>query len=133
MCSKCYKEQSSRNELVKKVDLSSVVTPVDKTDAATASVSSVKLVAEPTSLARVAESSEEPTKKARTVVDKSRCTECKKKVGLTAIECRCGNVYCGVHRMAEKHACTFDFKSFGRSFIEKANERVVAESLVDKL
>lgn len=68
-----------------------------------------------------------------TTVDRSRCAECKKKVGLTGIECRCGKVYCGAHRMAEKHACTFDFKTFGRQNIEKQNERVVAQSLVDKL
>jgi hypothetical protein len=67
------------------------------------------------------------------VVDRTRCTECRKKVGLTGIECRCGKVYCGAHRIAEKHACTFDFKTFGRENIEKANERVVAQSLVDKL
>jgi len=67
------------------------------------------------------------------VVDRSRCSECRKKVGLTAIECRCGKVYCGAHRIAEKHSCTFDFKAYGRQHIEKANERVVAQSLVDKL
>jgi hypothetical protein len=67
------------------------------------------------------------------VVDRTRCAECRKKVGLTGIQCRCGKVYCGAHRIAEKHACTFDFKAFGRKHIEQANERVVAQSLVDKL
>jgi hypothetical protein len=71
---------------------------------------------------------EEVIKKPKTIsVDKSRCFECKKKVGLTAIECRCGNVYCGPHRTAEKHMCTFDFKTLGRTHIEKQNEKVVAE------
>ena len=72
-------------------------------------------------------------KKVKSQVDRSRCAECKKKVGLTAVECRCGHVYCGAHRLAEKHACSFDFKAFGRSNIEKMNEKVVAQSLGEKL
>lgn len=83
----------------------------------------------------VSSNREEPkdVKKLKVQVDKTRCAECKKKLGLTGIECRCGHVYCGTHRIAEKHSCTFDYKSYGRQNIAKTNERVVAESLVDKL
>lgn len=73
------------------------------------------------------------SKKVKAQVDRTRCAECKKKVGLTGIECRCGSVYCGSHRIAEKHACTFDFKTFGRDHIERANEKIVAQSLEEKL
>ena len=78
-------------------------------------------------------SEQQDVKKIKSQEDKTRCAECKKKVGLTAIECRCGHVYCSSHRLAEKHACTFDFKTFGRTNIEKTNERVVARSLEEKL
>jgi hypothetical protein len=66
------------------------------------------------------------------VVPKARCSMCNKKTGLTGFECKCGRLFCGTHRHADVHACTFDFKSDGRALIEKLNPRVVA-SKVDKL
>jgi predicted nucleic acid binding AN1-type Zn finger protein len=142
MCSKCYKENAERKSgteaMMKKVDTMMMVEQQLSAAAAPANTNAalpvvVEVPTATTSLIR-SRSEEEPiVKKVKTTVDRSRCTECKKKVGLAAIECRCGNVYCGSHRMAEKHACPFDFKAFGRSSIEKANERVVAESLVEKL
>jgi len=129
MCSKCFKDELGHkgNGASRVLD---VLPTVEKVDIkAIESSPEVK-----PSLARIAEPVEPfETKKVKLEVDRSRCAECKKKVGLTAVECRCGNVYCGSHRIAEKHACTFDYKSFGRESIQKANERVVAESLVDKL
>ncbi|KAF0731892.1 hypothetical protein Ae201684_010846 [Aphanomyces euteiches] len=53
--------------------------------------------------------------------NKSRCWECKKKVGLTGIECRCGFVYCGSHRFADQHNCSYDFKSADRAELAKRN------------
>ncbi|TMW46604.1 hypothetical protein DOY81_008321 [Sarcophaga bullata] len=37
---------------------------------------------------------------------KNRCAECRKKVGLTGFLCRCGGLYCAVHRYSDKHNCT---------------------------
>lgn len=53
--------------------------------------------------------------------NKNRCWECKKKVGLTAIECRCRYVFCGLHRYADQHSCTFDFKAADRAELAKKN------------
>ncbi|GMY17981.1 zinc finger A20 and AN1 domain-containing stress-associated protein 5-like [Fagus crenata] len=52
---------------------------------------------------------------------KNRCKSCNKKVGLTGFECRCGNVFCGMHRYPEEHACTVDFKAIGRVILAKEN------------
>ncbi|KAJ9599016.1 hypothetical protein L9F63_010473 [Diploptera punctata] len=41
---------------------------------------------------------------------KNRCAVCRKKVGLTGFECRCGGLYCAVHRYSDKHNCTFDYR-----------------------
>ena len=38
----------------------------------------------------------------KTQRNRGRCWSCKKKVGLTGFECRCGFVYCGVHRYADQ-------------------------------
>lgn len=62
---------------------------------------------------------------------KGRCgrEECKKRLGLTSVECRCGTVYCAEHRYTEKHNCTFDYKAAARDAIAKANTRVASEKL----
>ncbi|KAK4708868.1 hypothetical protein R3W88_029793 [Solanum pinnatisectum] len=62
----------------------------------------------------------------------SRCSTCKKKVGLTGFKCRCGNFYCGSHRYSDKHDCQFDYRSAARNAIAKANPVVKAEKL-DKI
>ncbi len=47
--------------------------------------------------------------KAKTV----RCDECKKKVGLMAMKCRCEKTLCTSHITAELHSCTFDYRTEG--------------------
>ncbi|KAK2981093.1 hypothetical protein RJ640_012048 [Escallonia rubra] len=52
---------------------------------------------------------------------KSRCQCCNKKVGVTGFECRCGAMFCGVHRQIEARDCSFDFKALGRLILLKEN------------
>jgi len=42
--------------------------------------------------------------------NKKRCWKCKRKVGITGIECRCGYIFCGKCRYADEHDCDFDHK-----------------------
>ncbi|XP_051507265.1 AN1-type zinc finger protein 4-like isoform X2 [Myxocyprinus asiaticus] len=50
------------------------------------------------------------------------CFQCGKKTGLaTSYECRCGNIFCSMHRYAETHDCTYDYKSAGRRFLQETN------------
>lgn len=51
--------------------------------------------------------------------EKKKCFECKKKVGFLGIECRCGNIFCNLHRYPENHNCSFDFKSHDRNELRK--------------
>jgi len=60
---------------------------------------------------------------------RNRCYSCKKKVGLTGFECRCGGLFCGLHRYSDKHNCTFDYKTDGREQLAKANPVVVGEKI----
>ena len=59
----------------------------------------------------------------------NRCMTCRRRVGLTGFNCRCGSVFCGTHRYPEQHQCTFDFKGMGKEQITKANPVVKAEKL----
>ncbi|TYZ65934.1 hypothetical protein PybrP1_007464 [[Pythium] brassicae (nom. inval.)] len=57
--------------------------------------------------------------------NRRRCWECKVKVGLTAVTCRCDYTFCNKHRYAEEHACAFDFKVSAKRKLEVENPRVV--------
>ncbi|KAJ7994730.1 hypothetical protein DPEC_G00252510 [Dallia pectoralis] len=63
------------------------------------------------------------------VLKKNRCFTCRKKVGLTGFDCRCGNVFCGAHRYSDIHNCTFDYKADAAEKIRKANPVVVGEKI----
>lgn len=60
---------------------------------------------------------------------KNRCFTCRKKVGLTGFDCRCGNVFCGVHRYSDSHSCSFDYKADAAEKIRRENPVVVGEKI----
>lgn len=63
---------------------------------------------------------------------KLRCASCRKRVGLTGFTCRCGGLFCGVHRYSDKHDCGFDYKQHERAKLAQLNPAVVGAKL-DKL
>jgi hypothetical protein len=44
-----------------------------------------------------------------TKVEKCQHEGCKKKLGLLGFTCKCEKNFCGTHRIAEVHKCTFDY------------------------
>lgn len=62
---------------------------------------------------------------------RNRCSydSCKRKVGLTGFDCRCGGLYCWEHRYSDKHDCKFDYKELGQDQIRKNNPIVVGEKI----
>lgn len=60
---------------------------------------------------------------------KNRCFTCRKRVGLTGFSCRCGNLFCGIHRYSDKHNCTYDYKAEAAAKIRKENPVVVADKI----
>jgi len=46
--------------------------------------------------------------------------------------CRCGEQFCALHRYADKHSCSFDYKTNGREELQRKHPKVVA-SKVQKL
>ena len=61
-----------------------------------------------------------------------RCFVCNKRVGLTGFKCRCDYVFCGAHRLAEAHDCSFDYKKVERQRLAR-NNPLISASKVDKL
>ncbi|CAI5730391.1 unnamed protein product [Peronospora destructor] len=71
-------------------------------------------------VAKIEEKEGRPVQKNR-----RRCWECKMKVGLTAVKCRCDYTFCGKHRYAEEHKCVFNFKTAGKRKLKEENPVVV--------
>uniref|UniRef100_A0A0E0LV80 AN1-type domain-containing protein n=1 Tax=Oryza punctata TaxID=4537 RepID=A0A0E0LV80_ORYPU len=59
----------------------------------------------------------------------NKCMACRKKVGLLGFECRCGGVFCSLHRYADKHGCSFDFRKSDRKKIAKENPLIIAAKI----
>jgi predicted nucleic acid binding AN1-type Zn finger protein len=62
-------------------------------------------------------------------VEKARCGCCRKKLGLAALSCRCGGMFCAEHRGETAHSCTFDYKAEQRARLEVSNPLVVASKV----
>ncbi|NWU73148.1 ZFAN5 protein, partial [Pterocles burchelli] len=60
---------------------------------------------------------------------KNRCFTCRKKIGLTGFDCRCGNLFCAIHRYSDMHACPYDYKAEAAEKIRKENPVVIAEKI----
>lgn len=58
---------------------------------------------------------------------------CGKKLGLVNYSCRCNMSFCQKHRMPEMHKCTFDYKAMGKTLLEKNNEKIVADKIVNRI
>eukprot|EP00897_Mesotaenium_endlicherianum_P005916 jgi/Mesen1/5352/ME000267S04494 len=137
LCSKCYREHLARHEQTTQIK----TVPESAEDSL---LSSSPAVAPATSDGRgdgsggVGEGAPVdrgiPADAEEVVVqsNSSRCLTCSKRVGLTGFKCRCGYIFCSIHRYSDKHGCTFDYKTAGRSAIAKANPTVVARKL-DKI
>lgn len=57
---------------------------------------------------------------------------CNKKVLLVlqqANMCRCDLTFCNLHRLPEKHSCTFDLKTCGREALQKTLIKIVPSKI----
>lgn len=62
-----------------------------------------------------------------------RCTECQKKLGLTAFPCRCGSHFCAEHIYAEAHKCTYDYRAAAVQRLSTINQVVVGDKMTERL
>lgn len=137
MCSKCYKDMMLKQEQAKLAassigsivndSSSSEVVPAATVEVQASSVEPKTITTQPSCASGSSESVEAKPKEGP-----SRCSSCKKRVGLTGFKCRCGNLYCSSHRYSDKHDCPFDYRTAARDAIAKANPVVKAEKL-DKI
>ena len=121
-------DNSSRNITLKINNLSSSKPVPDKNiDKPIPDKSNIKSDQKPDISAK-SNDSEKPiksktVKKKKSKKSKKRCShpECRIKLKLTDMTCRCGNTYCSKHRYSESHNCTYDYKTLGRIQLESEN------------
>ena len=118
LCSVCFKESMKARTEEKNV---SEATP------SVVKVEPVPLASSPA--ASTAQMEERKEEEEKDVKKKSRCFSCRKRLGLTGFSCRCGGLYCAVHRYTDKHQCSFDYKALGEREISEANPVIVAAKL----
>ncbi|CAN6291560.1 unnamed protein product [Urochloa humidicola] len=133
MCSKCYREQAAATALTdEEEEMQSVfdtgVEPPEKKARITSAAAAVA-PCRADDAAAAAEPAAPAAAEQQKPAAANRCTACRKKVGLLGFRCCCGETFCGAHRYAEKHACSFDYKRAGRERIAKNNPLVVADKI----
>ncbi|WVZ79409.1 hypothetical protein U9M48_026989 [Paspalum notatum var. saurae] len=140
MCSKCHKEMIMKQEQAK-LAASSIDSIVNGNDAVkeqftaghtAVAVAQVEVQTINVQPADIAGPSDGVAVIPKGKAGPNRCSTCRKRVGLTGFNCRCGNLYCALHRYSDKHDCKFDYRTAARDAIAKANPVVKAEKL-DKI
>ncbi|KAJ7947532.1 Zinc finger A20 and AN1 domain-containing stress-associated protein 8 [Quillaja saponaria] len=140
MCSKCHKDMMLKQEQTK-LAASSIGSIVNGSSSSngnepivTAKVDISVHVVEPKNIPAqpLFASGSEESGEAKPKEGRKRCSSCNKRVGLTGFNCRCGSIFCAVHRYSDKHNCPFDYRTAARDAIAKANPVIKAEKL-DKI
>jgi len=52
-------------------------------------------------------------------INKSKCWKCKKRISISAIQCRCKYYFCDKHRYPEEHSCLINYKKLGLALLKK--------------
>jgi len=56
--------------------------------------------------------------------------DCKRKLTLTSLQCKCEMKFCDMHRYPEDHACSFDYRAKGKEDLKKyMSTAVIAKKL----
>ncbi|KAL5764941.1 hypothetical protein ACOSP7_017249 [Xanthoceras sorbifolium] len=140
MCSKCYKDVILKQEQAK-LAASSIGSIVNESSSSNGSepvaVATVDVQVSPVESKTISAqpscaSGSDESVEAKPKEGPSRCSSCKKRVGLTGFKCRCGNLFCASHRYSDKHDCPFDYRTAARDAIARANPVIKAEKL-DKI
>lgn len=136
MCSKCFKDTLLKQEQAKLAasSIDSIVNGGNGKEPVIAVALDVQAGPVETEIVTTEPSSDSSSSKPVENVKQgpNRCTTCRKRVGLTGFNCKCGNLFCSSHRYSDKHGCPFDYRTAARDGIAKANPVVKAEKL-DKI
>ena len=74
-------------------------------------------------------------KRKKKKISKKRCNMegCRIKLGLCAVECKCGMKFCPKHFQSSSHNCTFDYQAEYRKRLDKSFGEKIEFAKIDKL
>lgn len=58
---------------------------------------------------------------------------CKRKLALTTGSCKCKKYFCAKHRVAEDHACTFDYREQQTATLNKTMSKSIVAQKVEPI
>lgn len=135
-CSKCYRDlkksapQAAQPAAPSPVrSIAAAAAAAASSVAAAASAAVAALPAQVTPASAAAPEGEEGAGDSPKKSKAPRCFTCRAKVGLLGFRCRCEQEFCPKHRHADEHSCPFDYKSFDRDNLTKANPVVQAQKI----
>merc|ERR1712241_759880 len=140
LCSVCYKDKMKKNKTQENVQASDSipktsntimpsVSPILHTNNQENETASEIVATASTTLEEKIIDEDQKQKESSGKKKKNRCLSCNKKVGLTGFTCRCGGLFCSLHRYSDKHPCDFDYKKLGAEEIKKNNPVVIAKKV----
>jgi len=56
--------------------------------------------------------------------------KCKRRIEITAYECKCKKIFCTIHRDSFKHDCTYNYRKEYKKFLEKQNPKIENDKIV---
>ncbi|XP_061527431.1 AN1-type zinc finger protein 5a isoform X2 [Phycodurus eques] len=134
MCSVCYKEHLTRQQ---SSDRMSPLSPMGSTSSPTSEASAIQRLE--ASLAKVDASPASSPDMSRTIQGSLPVTQQMTEMSISredkpeslepGFDCRCGNLFCGIHRYSDKHNCPYDYKAEAAAKIRKENPVVVADKI----
>ena len=74
---------------------------------------------------------ETPKPKIKKKKKSKRCKVCRKKVGMFGFTCKCGELFCGKHRYASQHECTYDYRKDRHADILKNNPDMSFKKIIN--
>ena len=55
---------------------------------------------------------------------------CNKKIKITDLECKCGKIFCNLHRLPETHSCNFNYKDELRKIQNIEHMKCVSDKII---
>jgi len=127
LCSKCYKDYLTKVKCCKSVECEtkSKSFHLENLSSSSSCISESESSTIDNMISRSVTNSKTTSEKN----ERKRCKSCRKKMGLLGFQCRCGDVFCGIHRYPEMHACEIDLKKIGREVLIQQNPLCVSDKL----
>tara|TARA_B100001094_G_scaffold331819_1_gene401502 strand:+ start:91 stop:342 length:252 start_codon:yes stop_codon:yes gene_type:complete len=68
-------------------------------------------------------------KKSKSKTKRCNHKDCRKKISIIDIPCKCGLIFCINHKFFSNHNCTYDYKENHKQNLIKCNPKIINKSI----